>query len=64
MAADVYLALQGFYALHPHVRKRPLFITGESFAGERHTHVLWCSVCFFRADAHATGVVNRIAAGE
>ena len=32
-AADNLLALQAFYALYPELRARPLWITGESYAG-------------------------------
>ena len=33
VAADVFVALQGFFHRHPHFRQRPFFIAGESFAG-------------------------------
>jgi vitellogenic carboxypeptidase-like protein len=34
MAADLYVALQRFFKLHPHMRRRPLIISGESYAGD------------------------------
>lgn len=34
VAADVYQGLQRFYTQQPHFRHRPLFITGESYAGK------------------------------
>ncbi|KAK9811811.1 hypothetical protein WJX72_010540 [[Myrmecia] bisecta] len=34
MAADLYAALQGFFTKYPDLARRPLFITGESYAGK------------------------------
>ncbi len=34
IAADLYAGLQNFYALHTEMQNRPLFITGESYAGK------------------------------
>eukprot|EP00878_Enallax_costatus_P025460 GHUV01027238.1.p1 GENE.GHUV01027238.1~~GHUV01027238.1.p1 ORF type:complete len:479 (+),score=118.13 GHUV01027238.1:82-1518(+) len=34
LAGDLYTALQGFYTKHPHFKDRPLYITGESYAGK------------------------------
>eukprot|EP00891_Asterochloris_glomerata_P003274 jgi/Astpho2/3274/fgenesh1_pm.00053_%23_4_t len=34
IAADIYEALQGFFQRHSHLQARPLFITGESYAGK------------------------------
>ncbi|KAI5073745.1 hypothetical protein GOP47_0011758 [Adiantum capillus-veneris] len=34
IARDVYTALQGFYDLFPAFRKRPFYVTGESYAGK------------------------------
>lgn len=34
LAGDLYTALQGFYRKHAHFKERPLFITGESYAGK------------------------------
>lgn len=33
LGGDLYTALQGFYNQHPHFKERPLYITGESYAG-------------------------------
>ena len=33
-AADLYIALQGFFAKHKELQQRPLFITGESYGGK------------------------------
>ncbi len=34
IATDLYAGLQKFYALHKNLQNRPLFITGESYAGK------------------------------
>ncbi len=34
IATDLYAGLQNFYALYQHLQNRPLFITGESYAGK------------------------------
>lgn len=34
LAADAYVALQGFFQQYRHLRKRPLVIAGESYAGK------------------------------
>ncbi len=33
-AADLYIALQGFFAKYKELQRRPLFITGESYGGK------------------------------
>lgn len=34
VAEDLYEGLQGFFRKRPELRRRPLFITGESYAGK------------------------------
>ena len=34
VAADLYIGLQGFFSRYPELQDRPLFITGESYAGK------------------------------
>jgi len=34
IATDLYAGLQNFYALYKDLQNRPLFITGESYAGK------------------------------
>ena len=34
IATDLYAGLQNFYALYQDLQNRPLFITGESYAGK------------------------------
>lgn len=34
IATDLYAGLQNFFALHTELQARPLFITGESYAGK------------------------------
>lgn len=34
IATDLYAGLQNFYAQHTDLQARPLFITGESYAGK------------------------------
>lgn len=34
IAEDLYEGLQGFFRKRPELRRRPLFITGESYAGK------------------------------
>ena len=34
IATDLYAGLQNFHALYTHLQERPLFITGESYAGK------------------------------
>ena len=34
VAQDLYAALQAFFAQHAELQSRPLFITGESYAGK------------------------------
>lgn len=34
VAADIYTALQAFFRKHAELQERPLFISGESYAGK------------------------------
>lgn len=34
LASHLYTALQGFYRAHRHYQRRPLYVTGESYAGK------------------------------
>ena len=34
MAAHLYIGIQAFFARHADLRRRPFFITGESYAGK------------------------------
>jgi vitellogenic carboxypeptidase-like protein len=34
VAADLYIGLQEFFTRYEHLQSRPLFITGESYAGK------------------------------
>ena len=34
VAADLYIALQGFFSRYGELQGRPLFVTGESYAGK------------------------------
>lgn len=54
VAADLYIALQGFFSRYKELQDRPLFITGESYAGKYvpsigapPTHSQFCS-CIVR----------------
>lgn len=57
IATDLYAGLQNFYAQHTDLQARPLFITGESYAGKYVPVIgVWycaagCSLCIAGARA-------------
>ena len=53
MAAHLYIGIQAFFARHADLRRRPFFITGESYAGKYVPSIGMCKLCVI----HVMGVI-------